>query len=300
MQKNYTLVILAAGMGSRYGGLKQLDAIGPNGETLSDYNIYNALQTGCNDVLFVLREDIVEDFKDIFVKRWENKINIRYTIQRLNDIPSPYKVPMKRTKPWGTGHALLAAKGQIEQPFSVINADDFYDMKAFQQLQTFFSTNTSQNTFTNITYVLKNTLSNKEHDNRGVCKINKNNELIDMREFLDIYHNQEGDLIGKVDDKYINLTGEELVSIQLWGFYTTFFPFLEKEFAEFLEKKGQELKSEFLIPDIVGAGIRQKKFNVKIYQTNAKWFGITYPKDREKAQKKIQELIKAGIYPEKL
>ena len=143
-------------------------------------------KTGCNDVLFVLREDIVEDFKDIFVKRWENKINIRYTIQRLNDIPSPYKVPMKRTKPWGTGHALLAAKGQIEQPFSVINADDFYDMKAFQQLQTFFSTNTSQNTFTNITYVLKNTLSNKEHDNRGVCKINKNNELIDMREFLDI------------------------------------------------------------------------------------------------------------------
>jgi len=297
-----TLVILAAGIGSRYGGIKQLDKIGPQGETIVDYSIYDAIRAGFGKVLFIIKESIEQDFKEIFVEKLQDQVEIDYVFQELWMVPDGIQVPDDRQKPWGTGHALLMAAGKIEGPFAVINSDDFYGLGAYQTLVKYFQqwTNARRNDYCMIGYTLENTVSDHGYVSRGICHSDANSYLVDVVERIHIERLESGIAYKNEKNQFVTIPGESVVSMNFWGFTPSFFEYLKTTFDDFLQKNIENLKAEFFIPSVVNELITDGKVTVKVLNCHEKWFGMTYKEDREIVVKNIHKLIKEGIYPVKL
>ena len=297
-----TLLVLAAGMGSRYGGLKQLDPVGPTGETIIDYSIFDAIRAGFGKVVFVIRKDIETAFKECFGSRYEGKIKVEYAYQELHDLPGGYTVPAGREKPWGTGHAILAARELVKEPFAVINADDFYGADSFRSLGNYLS-QAHDGRFADYSMVgfkLRNTLSEFGTVSRGICSGDADGNLISAEELTKIARNGDGAVNDEGDGNTRRLTGDEIVSMNMWGFTPSLFANLEHLFLVFLKSRGGELKSEFYIPFAVNTLINEQVAKVKILTTSAHWFGVTYREDKPTVTDGIGKLVKSGLYPEKL
>ncbi|MBN2167051.1 MAG: nucleotidyltransferase [Marinilabiliaceae bacterium] len=294
-----TLLVLAAGMGSRYGGLKQMDEIGPGAESIIDYSVYDAIQTGFGKVVFVIRKSFADQFKERFDPRLKGRIDVEYVYQELNNLPSGYKVPEGREKPWGTGHAILMAKNTINEPFAIINADDFYGREAFSQVVEFLSNSQLDNEYAMVGYNLNNTLSEHGTVSRGVCETDANNNLITLIERTKIGI-ENNEIFFYENDSKVKLTGKEPVSMNFWAFKPAFFNQLSDQFLTFLSEKGTELKSEFYFNSVVDKLIKKGTVTTKVINTNAKWFGVTYQEDRPAVQAQLKALSNKGAYPLKL
>jgi dTDP-glucose pyrophosphorylase len=294
-----TLLILAAGMGSRYGGLKQMDELGPNGESIIDYSIFDAIEAGFGKVVFVIREDFAEAFKERFEGRLKGKIETEYVYQSLEDLPEGFTVPEGREKPWGTGHAMLMAKDVIKEPFGIINADDYYGKEAYKQAADFLVTSSAPNEYAMLGYPLDQTLSEHGTVSRGICEVDENDNLVKIVERTKI--GWEGDKIYFYEeDGKTEVDGDVPVSMNFWAFKPEFFPLLEQEFIKFLEEKGNELKSEYYFNIAVDNLIKAGVATTKVLKTKSQWFGVTYKEDKPKVQAKFNELHAAGLYPDKL
>ncbi len=297
---NLTLLVLAAGMGSRYGGLKQLDQIGPSGEIIIDYSVYDAIEAGFNKVVFIIRRDIEKEMKELLFEKYSSKIKVEYVFQDLDNVPDGIQVPKERVKPWGTGHAVLMAKDVINEPFVVINADDFYGKSAFKVVADYMkSQNNDASKNCMAGYLLKNTLSENGTVSRGVCKVNKNNDLVEITERTKI--GWESDKIFAEDnEKKFELNGNLYVSMNLWGFSHKIFNDLESEFRDFIIKNVSDIKSEYYIPSIVSHQINNGLGSYKVLEAKDQWFGVTYKEDKPLVINKVKQLVKQGKYPEKL
>lgn len=307
--KATTLVIMAAGMGSRFGGgIKQLEPMGPNGEIIMDYSIYDAIEAGFNKVVFVTRRDLYETFKEVIGDRIAKIIHVEYAFQELSDLPEGFSVPEGRTKPWGTGQAILACKDIVKEPFLVINADDYYGKTAFKLIHDYLVEEDSQNfsgankyRFCMAGFILGNTLSDNGAVTRGVCVIDEHNRLIGVNETGGIVKTAAG---AECEDKNGNIVPVDLenyVSMNMWGFTPDFFKELENRFEKFLAGlKNGDIKSEFLLPAVIDELIKAGSANVAILETGDKWFGVTYKEDKPVVVESIRKLIAQGKYPEKL
>ncbi len=294
-----TLIILAAGMGSRYGGLKQLDEVGPNGEAIIDYSLYDAIQTGFGKVVFVIRTDFQEAFKEKFEPKLKGRIEVDYVYQSLDKIPSGISVNPEREKPWGTGHALLMAETIVKEPMAVINADDFYGRQAYKVMADFLTSSKDENEYSMVGYNIENTLSEFGTVSRGVCETDSKGNLSSITERLKIKKDQEGIFDYEKDERFPIKEGTP-VSMNFWGFKPSVFDYLHKGFREFLIIHGNKLKSEYFIPLLINENIISGKIRTRVLECDAVWFGITYQEDKPFVQQKIKSLLKRGEYPEKL
>ena len=297
-----TLLILAAGIGSRYGGLKQVDPVGPNGEAIIDYSIYDAIRAGFGKVVFVIRESFAEAFSNSFSKKLEGKIETAYVFQELNNVPDGIEYTSERKKPWGTGHAVLVAKNVINEPFVVINADDFYGHSAYKKIGNYLDSVTDSEIpdYCMVGYGLQHTLSDHGYVSRGVCETDKNNYLETVIERTHI-EKVDGNILTELDGgSKMEMTGKEVVSMNIWGFTPSYFDFLEKYFEAFIRKNAGNSKAEFYIPFVVNELIKTGKAKLKVLESKDRWFGVTYKEDKELAVRNIAGLIKKGVYPEKL
>jgi NDP-sugar pyrophosphorylase family protein len=295
-----TLLILAAGMASRYGSMKQIQSFGPSGETIMDYSIYDAIQSGFKKIVFIIRKDFATDFKNIFEPKWGKKAETAYVYQEMESFVDGYVPPVGRSKPWGTAHAVLCAKPAIHDPFAVINADDFYGRDAFEKAYYFLTTTCNPSTYSIIGYDLAKTLSENGSVSRGVCEVDANNNLISIHERTKIYRNDEGKITYEEGGKTFQVPDVSKVSMNFWCFDPAVFPFIEKIFREFLAKSGQDPKSEFFIPIIGDRFIHESKGQIKIISTASSWFGVTYKEDAPSVQESLNKLIASGAYPKKL
>ena len=296
-----TLFVLAAGMGSRYGGLKQLDGLGPNGETIMDYSIYDAIRAGFGKVVFVIRKDFENDFREKVLSKYVNHIPVEIVFQGIDNLPAPFVVPAGREKPWGTNHAVLMGKDVIKEPFAVINADDFYGKDAFDTLAAeLIKMDGKKNEYCMVGYRVGNTLSESGTVARGVCVVDNNKYLTDVVERTKIMRVDGVPSFQDEDEKWVKLEENTPVSMNFWGFTPDYFEHSERMFVEFLKERGGELKSEFFIPLVVNQLIKDGTSKVKVLDTTATWFGVTYAKDREGVVNKINALVNAGVYPAKL
>ena len=295
-----TLFVLAAGMGSRYGGLKQIDGLGPNGETIMDYSVYDALRAGFGKVVFVIRKDFEEAFRKAVISKYADKVPCEVCFQSVDSVPEGCTYNPERTKPWGTNHAVLMAKDLIKEPFAVINADDFYGRESFQVLADYLkSVEGTTGKYCMVGYRVANTLSENGSVSRGVCATDENGYLTDVVERTKI--EKVGDkIIYSEDGVDTEISPNSPVSMNMWGFTPEYFEYVEKAFVEFLQARGQELKSEFYIPTLVNDMIRSGEATCKVLDTTSKWFGVTYAEDRPQVVMKINNLVKEGVYPEKL
>jgi UTP-glucose-1-phosphate uridylyltransferase len=293
-----TLLVLAAGMGSRYGGLKQIEAVGPSGETIIDYSIFDAMRAGFGKLVFVIRKDIEEPFKEVVGSRFEKRIPVEYVFQELDKIPSPFKVPAGRMKPWGTTQAILMTADVIHEPFAVINADDFYGAESYRVLAEQLRSGSKD--YAMVGFVLRNTLSEFGTVARGVCKVSKDGYLESIAELTAI--GRDGDKAKNTDGdgKVTVLNGDEPVSMNFWGFTPEIFGQLEEHFRKFLEANGGDLKKECYIPSTVNEIMVAGQGRVKVLRSNDSWFGVTYREDHGHVVESIQRLVKDGIYPERL
>jgi UTP-glucose-1-phosphate uridylyltransferase len=293
--KKPTLLILAAGFGSRYGGLKQIDPVGPNGETIMDYSIYDAVKAGFGKLVFVIRRDIEEPFRKIIGSRYEKWIGVDYVFQELDQLPIGYSVPKNRKKPWGTGHAILMGAESISEPFAVINADDFYGAQSFDVLSKHLSSGTPD--YAMVGFVLNNTLSEFGSVARGICQVGMGALLVSVKEMSGV--KKEGATVECTDAVGIQhrLNGREIVSMNMWGFTPTIFGHLHSGFMRFLEKSIQEEKSEFYIPSVVHDLASAGQEKIKVLHSADSWFGITYREDRVRVVNGIKHLVADGSYP---
>ena len=291
--KNITLLVMAAGMGSRYGGLKQLEAVGPGGETIIDYSVYDAIRAGFNKVVFIIRKDFEQEFTSQITDKYAGKIQVEFAFQDLHDLPDGFTCPEGREKPWGTGHAILTAADLIHEPFVAINGDDFYGLESFGVVAKYYQSGRS--TFSMVAFQLDKTLSEFGGVTRGLCTVKDGllDTVIETGELRQSDH-------GISSDRDIELDGNEPVSMNVWGFTPDLFDYLQSMFVDFLEKEGNEMKSEYLIPFVVNGLIRSGQEKVHVLRSNAAWFGVTYKKDRTFVLGEIQKLIQTGVYPEKL
>lgn len=306
--KKTTLVIMAAGIGSRFGGgIKQLVPVGPGGEIIMDYSIYDAMAAGFDDVVFIIRKDIEKDFREVIGDRIEKILPVSYAFQELSDLPDGFELPAGRTKPWGTGQAVLAAKDFIKNPFAVINADDYYGKEAFVKMHDYLIAHDSDAS-ANGTYqacmagfILANTLSENGGVTRGVCEVDADENLVKVTETYEIAfkngtlkaQNEQGDPVDVQERQH--------VSMNMWGLYPDFLEELEKGFAEFLSNVEEgNLKAEYLLPKIVDRLLGEKRISVKVLETQDKWFGVTYQEDRQSVVDSIHGLVEQGVYPAKL
>ncbi len=293
-----TLLILAAGMGSRYGGLKQLDPVGPNGEVIMDYSVYDAVKAGFGKVVFVIRRDFEDEFKNNIGSKYSGLIDVQYAFQELNDLPDGFSIPEGRVKPWGTSHAILVAKNMINEPFCVINADDFYGREAYMKISERLS-NTDPDTtdWSMVGFELKNTLSDFGGVTRGISKTDQNNLLISIQEMFEIV--QEGDIAtsADIDGNKHDLPLNAIASMNFWGFTPVLFKLLSEDFVGFLKEKGSEMKSEFLIPTSVDEYISSGKATMEVLSSSSKWFGVTYSNDKPYVEKSIKAITDNGEYP---
>ena len=295
-----TLVILAAGMASRYGSMKQTEGFGPFGETIMDYSIYDAMRAGFGKVVFIIREDFSEAFKQTFEPKLNGKIATEYVYQEMEKYTEGFSVPSERTKPWGTAHALLCTKGVVKEPFAVINADDYYGAAAFQQAYDFLTTECNEKTYCILGYELANTLSENGTVSRGVCDLDEAGYLTQINERTKIYRTEKGQIVFEENGEETLLQDDTRVSMNFMCFAPGFIDLCESEFKLFLEKQGQELKSEFYIPYVAGRFKALGLGQVKVIPTNAKWFGVTYKEDAPGVRASIHKLIEDKVYPQKL
>ena len=295
-----TLFILAAGMGSRYGGLKQMDGLGPNGEAILDYSVFDALRAGFGKIVFVIRKDFEDDFRRVVLSKYEGKVQCEICFQSIDKVPAGCNYNPERAKPWGTNHAVLMGKDLIHEPFAVINADDFYGADAFRVLAEFLRlVEGKQGEYCMVGYRVCNTLSENGSVSRGVCTTDENGLLTNVVERTKI-EDKNGTIVFTEDGVDTPLDPHTPVSMNMWGFTPEYFEYTEKAFHTFLAEHGQELKSEFYIPTLVNQLINEGKATCKVLDTTAKWFGVTYSEDRPQVVMKINQLIKEGIYPAKL
>lgn len=297
-----TLVIMAAGMGSRFGGIKQLEPVGPSGEIIMDYSIYDAIKAGFNKVVFIIRKDLEKDFKEVIGNRIEKLIRVEYVFQELDDLPEGFVNPKDRTKPWGTGQAVLCCKDVVKGPFAVINADDYYGKEAFHIVFNFLNDNTYQgNQYCMAGFILGNTLSENGAVTRGVCKADENGKLVDIAETSGIVQRGNAAVAAGSSGEEINIDINSIVSMNMWGFKPGLFVELEKRFVTFLSNIGDnELKKEYLLPTVVGELIKENKAEVIVLKSKDRWFGVTYKEDKDSVVNSIRALINQGVYPEKL
>lgn len=293
------LLILAAGMGSRFGGLKQLSPIGPHDETIIEYSVYDAIRAGFGKVVFIIRHSFAEAFKERFDAKFRPFIDIEYVFQEIDYLPEGFICPEGREKPWGTGHAILMAKDAMDRPFAVINADDFYGKDAFDTMAKFLQTETDERTYSMVGYWLKNTLSENGSVSRGVCKTNEDADLIEIRERTNIRRDGE-QIFYTENQEQIELDENSIVSMNFWGFHPNLFGYLEELFIGFLKDNGSKLTSEFYIPSVVFALIQQGKVKSTVLSADAKWFGVTYQEDLPGVKEGINRLIASKEYPEQL
>lgn len=295
-----TLLILAAGMGSRFGGLKQVEPVGPNGEAIIDYSIYDAIRAGFGKVVFIIRESFADAFKEKFDQKLKDIIEVEYVFQELENLPKGFKLPEGREKPWGTAHAILVAKDVIKEPFCALNADDFYGHNAYQVMANFLVSSDNKSEFAMVGYRLKNTLSEFGSVSRGICDVNPKGELIKIVETTKIFKKGNAAISIEEDGSETLLTGNESASMNMWGFKPDIFETLESKFVDFLKSEINKPKSEMYIPSVVFEIIQEKKATVKVLDANSPWFGVTYKNDKQIVVDKINTLIAQGNYPEKL
>ena len=284
---------MAAGMGSRYGGLKQLDSVGPNGETIIDYSVYDAIRAGFNKVVFVIREEFHKEFRSLITDKYAGEVQVEFAFQELDNLPNGFFCPVGREKPWGTGHAILTTKDLIQEPFVAINGDDFYGLESFKVVAEYYQNGGAD--FSMVAFQLDNTLSDFGSVTRGLCTLD-GDKLDTVIETDGLQMSSDG----MKSDRKIVLSGKEPVSMNVWGFTPDLFFYLESMFIEFLEKEGKELKSEYLIPSVVNTLIQSGQKSVQTLRSSAKWFGVTYKEDKPYVTEQIKKLIDNGNYPKKL
>ena len=293
-----TLLVMAAGMGSRYGGLKQIDPVGPSGETIIDYSIFDALRAGFGKLVFVIRKDIEGAFKETVGARFEKHAPVEYVFQELDNLPAGFSVPEGRTKPWGTTHAVLMAADVIREPFAVINADDFYGAESYRVLAQHLLTGSIDCAM--VGFILRNTLSDFGSVARGVCRVDSNGYLETVEELTNIERDGEHAKNTDSSGKVTRLTGDEAVSMNMWGFTPAVFDHLREVFHRFLERSGKELKTESYVPSAVNELVAAGKARVKVLRSSDSWFGVTYREDRPRVVASIGQLIAAGRYSPQL
>ncbi len=299
-----TLIVLSAGMGSRFGGLKQIEPIGPSGEVIADYSVFDAKRVGFDKVVFVIKPEMEETFRERISDRISRHIDVELAFQELSYLPEGFTVPMNREKPWGTGHAALCCRSFVDGPCAVINADDFYGYSAFSELYNYLSNVKDESDFFNycmVGYELDNTVSEKGYVSRGACSLDSENNLTDINELLKITKTEDG-IFYEEDEKKLPLYGSLIVSMNCWGFQKSFFKEADKSFVKFLNglNDKNQLTAEFYLPNIIKDLLSQNKARVKVLRGKDKWYGFTYKEDREIVVNAISELIKQGVYPDNL
>lgn len=296
-----TLLILAAGMGSRYGSLKQVDPVGPSGETILEYSVYDAIRAGFGKVVFVIRKDIENDFKEIFIDKLRNHIEVDYCFQDISMVPAGTVVPADRVKPWGTSHAVLVAAGKVNEPFAVINADDYYGADAYKKMADYLSklSNTA-NAYSMVGFDLNNTLSEHGSVSRGICEVDGNSLLVGVTERTKICRDAQGVAYFDAEDKPVYVDEQSIVSMNFWGFTPAFFKQLDVNFEKFIAKNSDNLKAEFFLPIIVDDLIKEKAATLTVLRSTDRWFGVTYKEDKPVVVAKIKDLVAKGVYPANL
>jgi len=291
--KNMTLLIMAAGMGSRYGGLKQLDEVGPSGETIIDYSVYDAIQAGFSKVVFIIRKDFEDAFKSKISNKFSNDIQVEFVFQDIHLLPTGYSAPKERIKPWGTGHAILCASNVIDGPFNAINADDYYGRESFKTIVDYYKN--GNDLFSMVAFQLEKTLSDYGAVTRGLCSV-KDDHLISVVETENLVRSNTG--VSSNSD--LDLKGNEPVSMNMWGFTPTIFDYLNEMFELFLSKNIHDQKSEFLIPSVINDLINSDSEVVQVLYSKSSWFGVTYKQDKSYVVQQIKKLVDRGFYPNKL
>ena len=296
-----TLLVLAAGLGSRYGGLKQLDGLGPNEETIMDYSIYDAVKAGFGKVVFVIRESFEEEFREKVIKKYEHLLPVEIVFQELDNLPEGFELNPDRVKPWGTNHALMMGKNVINEPFAVINADDFYGRKSYEVMANFLSKLAgSKNKYCMVGYRVGNTLSESGTVARGVCETDENNNLTGIVERTQIKRIDGVVKFKDENDEWISLPDDKPVSMNMFGFTPDYFDYSDQFFVDFLKENEEELKAEFFIPTLVNNLIVDEKIEMRVLDTTSQWFGVTYIEDRPFVVSKFKELVENGEYPSPL
>lgn len=297
-----TLLVLAAGMGSRFGGMKQMEPVGPSGEWILDYSVYDALKAGFGKIVFVIRKEMEADFKEAVASKYSGKVETVCAFQELSDLPTGFQKPQGREKPWGTGHAVYAARHAINEPFAVINADDFYGRDAYLELAKSFKLNRSSTiaTYTLIGYKLNNTLSDKGSVSRGICQVDENGLLLKVQEHTQIQAAANALTGINSQNERVALSGNEIVSLNCWGFEETFFKSLETQLADFLTNHGNEAKSEFYLPAAVDQQANDKEVLVKVVECQSQWIGMTHKDDLLTVKNSVAELVAQNVYPSPL
>lgn len=294
-----TLVIMAAGMASRYGSMKQIQQFGPSGETIMDYSIYDAIKAGFSKVVFIIRKDFAADFKAIFDPKLKGKIEVEYVYQELDAFIGTISIPAERKKPWGTAHAILCAHEAVQGPFAVINADDFYGEDAFVKANNFLVMECREDLYGIVAYNLNNTLSEHGSVSRGVIDVDDNNRLLAVNERLKIYR-ENGQIVNEDGGTKMPIAEDAKASMNFWCFHPSIFPYIREEFAKFLGEKLNDPKSEFLIPFVADQFIKSGRGQIKVIPTAAPWFGVTYKEDAPIVQRNLNNLIEEKTYPNRL
>ncbi|SEA36608.1 Nucleotidyl transferase [Oribacterium sp. KHPX15] len=304
--KKTALVIMAAGLGSRFGGgIKQLAKLGPSGEIIMDYSIHDAIEAGFDKIVFIIRKDIEKDFREIIGNRIEKVAKCEYAFQEIDKLPEGYSVPEGRTKPWGTAHALIQVRDLIDCPFAVINADDFYGKEGFKLIHDYLvnqmDDNASAFDICMAGYIVGNTLSDNGTVNRGVCRMGENDYLKEINETYDIEKRADGSLVGSdANGNEVRVDGDAIVSMNMFGLPEKFLDTLIENFPAWLDKNGKEMKSEYLLPQEISGLMQEGKATVRVLKDRDKWFGVTYAEDKEAVQKSLKDLVDKGVYPSSL
>lgn len=293
------LVIMAAGMGSRYGGLKQMDPVGPDGELILDYSLFDARRAGFERAVIIIKRENEADFREVLGDRVSRHMRVDYAYQELSDLPAGYVVPNGRGKPWGTGHAVLAARKLVDAPFCAINADDFYGAHAFQLCYDHLSNLRDDGDIAMVGYLLKNTLSETGHVARGICELDKSHRMVDLTERTHIISTVDGPLMTEDEETYTRLSPETIVSMNMWGFPAVMMKWLEEGFPAFLDRALTDapMKAEYFLPTVVDAQLRAGRASVTVRTTPDKWYGVTYREDKPMVEKALQRLTENGCYP---
>jgi len=308
---NTTLVVMAAGIGSRYGqGIKQLEKVGPAGEMIIDYSVYDAKEAGFNKVVFIIRKDIEKDFREAIGDRMSKAIQVEYAFQEMDDLPEGFSVPEGRAKPWGTGQAVMSIRGIVNEPFCVINADDYYGKEGFRVVHDYMVNHMNVESdgdgagkfdLCMAGFVLRNTLSENGGVTRGICKVDDNGYLTDVTETFEIEMQPDGSITAINEDKTpASATADQLVSMNLWGIPPKFIDYIADGFTDFLKARGTELKSEYLLPSIINGSIQKGIGTVRVLKSHDKWLGVTYHEDKEYVVSSIRKLVESGVYPKNL
>ncbi len=302
--KKTTLVVMAAGIGSRFGGgIKQLEPVGPSGEIIIDYSIHDAMEAGFDKVVFIIRKDLERDFREVIGDRMERRVETAYAFQELDDLPEGFAKPEGRTKPWGTGQAILCCKDLVKEPFAVINADDYYGKEAFVKVHDFLAQERTQGErmeFCMAGFLLGNTLSENGGVTRGICSVDGKQHLTRVTETKNIVKTEQGAAVKSEDGTLTPVDARCPVSMNMWGLTPEIFPVLESGFRDFLSGLSDRTKGEYLIPTIMDGLIQEKRANVTVLESSDRWFGVTYKEDKPAVIRSFRELIAAGVYKERL